>query len=63
MIERECGAVPEDADKDTYYDIRYEEHLKHNFDWQAVIYHSNEVFDPDDYNEKSVKRESKITFQ
>lgn len=33
MIERECGAVPEDADKDAYYDIRYEEHLKHNFDW------------------------------
>ena len=31
-------------------------------EWEISIYFSDEVFDPDNYNDKSIKRESKITF-
>ena len=28
--------------------------------WESVLYFSDEVFDPDNYNKQSIKRESRI---
>ena len=61
--EKECGAVPEGPfSKFTYYRDRYDSYKKLNSDWEIVIYFSDATFDPDNYNEKSIKRESKLTF-
>ena len=42
---------------------RYNEYagIKSN-PWETVIYFSDEVFDAENYKEKSIKRESKIAF-
>ena len=64
LLAKECGPVPENVDKYSYYRDRYEEYIDGNYyNWEAAFYISEEVFDPDNYNEKSIIRESKITFQ
>ena len=69
MLEKECGAIPEGKDYFwDYYEERYYEYVDHYLfddedeDWEAAMFFSDEVFDPDNYNEKSFKRESKIVF-
>ena len=59
LLEKECGAIPEGEDY-SYYSIRYNEYIDSNTKWEAVLYVSDEVFDPYNYNEKSLKSESKI---
>ena len=61
LVEKECGSVPEGADEYSYHYDRYGE-FESGSDWEAVLYFSDEVFDPDNYNEKSIIRESKIAF-
>ena len=62
FTEKECGPIPEGADENDYYDYRYYEYVDWNQDWEAAIYLSDETFDPENYNEKSIKRESKLAF-
>ena len=59
FVEKECGGIPEHK----YWNIsdRYWDHIG-GYDLDAVMYISEEVFDPDNYNENSIKRESKIAF-
>ena len=63
--EKECGAVPEGYGpfaSITYYRDRYYKYTKEGYDWETVIYYSDTAFDPDNYNEKSIKKESKLAF-
>ena len=63
LKEKECGAVPEGVDKWSYYRNRYEEYIDdHYHNWEAAFYFSEELFEPKNYNEKAIKRESKIAF-
>ena len=34
-----------------------------NRGWEAAIYFSHEFFDPNSYNDKSIKRESKLAIK
>ena len=36
--------------------------MKNTLTMEAVMYISDEVFDPENYNENSIKRESKLAF-
>ena len=42
---------------------RYHAYIIDDYNWEAVIYFSDELFEPENYNEKSITRESKIAFR
>ena len=62
MLEKECGPAPgEGQNKIRYYEYRYYDYIGSD-GIEAALYFSDEVFDPENYNENSIKRESKIAF-
>ena len=63
FTEKNCGKIPEGADRKKYHRDRYSEYTNSNYDWEAALYFSDEKFDPESYNDKSIKRESKIAFK
>ena len=62
LLERECGPVsdetlPDGPDKYFWYTKRYnKKELPYNYLFDAALYISDESFDSDNYNEKSIKR-------
>ena len=64
ILEKECGAFPEGVNKYSYHFDVYGQYTQttYNTYLEAVMYISDEIFDPDNYNENSIKRESKISF-
>ena len=60
LLNKECGEVPEGENQYSYYYDRFNEFTNNGFDWEAVMYFSDEIFEPENYNEKSIKRESHI---
>ena len=62
MVENECGPAPEGEDIDSYHYYRYNDYIGYD-GLEAALYFSDEVFDPESYNENSIKRESKIAIQ
>ena len=64
FLEKECGAVPEGEDKNFYHYMKYYEFVEGGRSAiEAAMYFSEEVFVPDNYNENSFIRESKLAFQ
>ena len=59
--EKECGAIPEGENKASYHYDRYENYMGDGA-LEAAMYFSEEVFDPENYNDNSIKKESKIAF-
>lgn len=56
LRERECGAKPEGAPVN-YYWKRYDNYIgmeRNETNWEAMVYFSEESFDPDNYNEESI---------
>ena len=56
LRDRECGAIPEGAPV-SYYFKRYNDYigmLRNDTNWEAMIYFSEESFDPENYNEESI---------
>ena len=53
--EKECDITYDLEDYEQNNNEMFEE-----FDWEIVIYYSDEVFDHENYNEKSIKRDSKL---
>ena len=54
--EKECGKVPENQNFYSYYYSQYNNYKNGRTQWEAVFYYNEEVFDPENYNDKSIKR-------
>ena len=60
LLEKECGAIPE-GENGMFYFKQYRDYI--GFEYEVAMYFSDEAFDPENYNEDSIQRESNIVIQ